>query len=191
MHMLATLRMTTPLLVLQIMIVAIVAPSTSGQAVQQIRVADIDAKRGALVFSPDGLHFAYETLRGEGSGGERCVVWDGWDGPRYEGLSSLTFSPDSKRLAYHAYHNRHWLTVVDGTPDPDYKGTTAVVFSPDSKHIAYGAWVEPRYDFVLDGHVLGSYDGLGGYDAMSRKDIVAFSPDSRHVVYSPRVPRSV
>ena len=51
-----------------------------------------------IKFSPDGLRVAYVARRGE----RFLVVVDGKEGPEYERIrvGALSFSPDSRRLAY-------------------------------------------------------------------------------------------
>lgn len=62
---------------------------------------------------------------------------DGVEGKEYDGLGGgmLTFSPDSKRVAYWARRGDRWLVVLDGVEGPEYagciRGSRLVFEAPD------------------------------------------------------------
>ena len=81
------------------------------------------------------------------------VVIDGREqGPYGDFLpESLSFSPDSQRIAYVAQRLSaegwgwsavdlvKWVAVVDGKASLPYGSVTPPIFSPDSRHVAYAA----------------------------------------------------
>ncbi len=129
--------------------------------------------------SPDGKRFAF-SARDRRTGAE-VVVIDGKEEPTpFEWVSHLSFSRDSKRLAYTG--SLGWppecpyATVVDGERITGYDSCYSLVFSPDSKHIAYVAEKEGRHFVVVDGHVGRPYE-----DIWWRPE---FSADSSRVAYA-------
>ena len=67
--------------------------------------------RDRFRFSPDGSRFAYVAMTGK----KYVAVVDGKEGGQYEGNSAVTFSPDSKHLAYAVQiHEREYMYVIDG-----------------------------------------------------------------------------
>jgi WD40 repeat protein len=88
------------------------------------------------VVSPDGTRIAYTI---ETAGNQYAAIEDGVVGAEYDRINCLTFSPDSKRLAYIAQESRKNVVVLDGQADPHFDAVsfTSLVFSPDSKHVAY------------------------------------------------------
>jgi Tol biopolymer transport system component len=140
-------------------------------------VCDIDAgmMRGSLVASADLRHVAYVARP---AGQKTCfVALDGAQGKAYDGVSMLTFSGDSKRLAYVAKSGERYFAVVDGAEGPQYDDIAQVVFSPDSKRVAYRARVrnEDNWAAVVDGAEGRHYSAVGR---------LVFSPDSARLAYS-------
>jgi hypothetical protein len=67
---------------------------------------------------------AYAVRRGK----KQLVVVDGDEGKEYDAVrnDSLTFSPDSRRVAYSAAHgDKKWLVVVDEEESKEYEGLLA------------------------------------------------------------------
>jgi Tol biopolymer transport system component len=107
---------------------------------------------GALIdtatTSPDSRRVIYFAREGEmpdrhSAGNLRyiCVV-DGVAGPAYNGrIDYAWFSPDSKRVAYHASVYAGEFFVIDGREEEKFRTLDAgsFVFSPDSKRFAYEA----------------------------------------------------
>ncbi|MEE8200108.1 MAG: hypothetical protein V3R29_02980 [Candidatus Acidoferrales bacterium] len=104
-------------------------------------------------FSPDSQHVAYVVK-------EKATITLVLDGNRisefsWEGMdfgTSLTFSPDSRRLAYVGVKGGHWYdegwtgrarrrVFLDGQPGKEYDawGLANLTFSPDNQHFAYEA----------------------------------------------------
>jgi Tol biopolymer transport system component len=116
------------------------------------------------------------------------VVVDGVPEKRYEYIDplSLTFSPDSQRLAYivsQPYQGSKAFVIVDGVEGkPSQYIDSDVIFSPDSKRMAYVAGRTKLFAFsgfdywtVVDGKAGKKYDFIGP---------PVFSPDGKHVAYS-------
>lgn len=115
------------------------------------------------------------------------LVLDGQEGTLYDSIiaRSLSFSPNSQRLAYVAGNGTTQFAVVDGKEGKPYHCIAAQMpplFSPDSRRVAYGACDGARWFAVLDEKENKAYDTIG-YDPTSGQSIV-FSQDSRQVVYA-------
>ncbi len=63
---------------------------------------------------------------------------DGQPGATYDHIALLTFSPDSRHVAYAAKQGDKWQVLVDGKPGPAYDeiymGTRLVFDSPTRLH---------------------------------------------------------
>jgi hypothetical protein len=108
---------------------------------------------------------------------------DGQEHGRYFDVKSLTFSPDSRRLAYAAQLSRwllvfrtgyKWFVVADGEEHTAYHDVKELTFSPDSQQLAYAARVGGMWCVIVDGQEGKRYDALG--------DLV-FGPDGQRVAY--------
>jgi Tol biopolymer transport system component len=138
---------------------------------------------GTLLFSPDSTRVAYVGVRGArlrgavggglqlGEGGRYSLVVDGVAGSEYDMINNVTFSPDSRRVAYQAervhkrffvVQRRRGLVVVDGKEGNEYEGIgeATLTFGPDSKRVAYWAQRGNRSLIVLDGLEANAYDGF-------------------------------
>ena len=131
-----------------------------------------------LRISPDGQRIAYMATLKEG--GEVVCVND-VQSPKYDGIvnDSLSFSPDSKRVAWGALHNGKKVVVVDGQEFPAFDGSAEgmPVWSADSKHFAYFAASE-------SGKLLAVVDGKAGkpWDSVIKESFV-FSPDGSRFAF--------
>ena len=108
----------------------------------------------------------------------RAVI-DGKPGKVYWFVGGMSFSPDSKHVAYAAgtFGASRQVTVVDGEEQPEHGGVSAPVFSPDSQRVAYAAYDDRSWCIVADGiEGIGYAEVVGPY----------FSADSKHVVYVAR-----
>ena len=148
-----------------------------------------------FVFSPDGKRTAYIAM----DGGNWFLVVDGEVQRQIEGIvpHTLSFSPDSKRLAYAVAKADHTCYIVlDGKAGPVYdrigagpppglrfvQGPIGVVFSPDSRRLAYIAIQGGKSFFVVDGQP--EEIGIDGLAAEPRGDpAIYFSSDSRRFAY--------
>jgi hypothetical protein len=127
---------------------------------------DVDS----LEISPDGQHWGYVIEEGR----KWCVVLDGKEQKKYDGVSSPVYSPDSQRVAYLAVANGKLLSVVNGKEGKAYDDRDLPVFSPDSKSAAFLAKQGERSFIVFNGQKQPEYDDLG---------TPKFSPDSQRLAY--------
>jgi hypothetical protein len=88
----------------------------------------------------------------------------------------LTFSPDSKRVAYAAINSQRWMMVIDGKEGKsfDYINKGASLFSPDSKRVVYEARRGKKWTVVIDEKEGNLSDAVASS---------TFSPDSKRVAY--------
>jgi hypothetical protein len=121
--------------------------------------------------SPDGERIAYMATLPDG--GEAVFVNDE-QSPKYEGIvnDSLSFSPDSKRVAWGALRDGRKVVVVDGKEFCAYDGSAEgmPVWSPNSKRVAFFASMGGRIAAVVDGKA------DEGWDTVIKESFV-FSPD--------------
>ena len=125
-------------------------------------------------FSPDGSRFAIEEGSDVFGDGWKVAV-DGKAGKDYQRVSSITFSPDSKHIAYFGQRNGAWYLVKDGTESPISGEGDQLAFSPDGAHFAYACRagkgqqsqlvVDDKKSPLVNGRILN----------------VQYSPDSAHV----------
>lgn len=135
------------------------------------------------VFSPDSRQVAYiATSSGLWDSKDFAVV-NGIEGRHYQMVEAIIFSPDSKKLAYHADRtwNRGTCLVVNSVEGKQYSGIAGLTFSPDSTRFAFAAfkWHPDRSLAVIDGKDGPEYEG--SVTAISH---VVFSPDSKHTAYA-------
>ena len=121
----------------------------------------------------DRTHLAF--LVADASGG--AVIEDGAVvGGYHQGVTSLTFSPDSNHLAFLVANASGGAVIEDGVVVGGYhQGVTSLTFSPDSNHLAF---------LVADasgGAVIEDGAAVGGY----HQDItgLTFSPDGQHLAF--------
>jgi len=95
----------------------------------------------------------------------------------YRSVHGLTFSPDSKHVAYVA----DFRVVVDGVEGKQYNNIESPIFSPDSKRVAYAATSGNKQLVVVNGVEGKAYGDFSGGTAV--KGII-FSPDSKRVAYA-------
>jgi len=63
----------------------------------------------------------------------------GREGPAFEQVGFLSFSPDSRHVAYSAMEKGKWFMTMDGKTGAKYDAVLIPIYSPDSAHLAYGA----------------------------------------------------
>lgn len=142
-----------------------------------------------IVFSPDGTRVAYVASQEGANRGYHAsnkprvfVVVDEKEGKKYRQIRKLTFSPDSKRLAYIGSmvskgDDLDDYVVVDGQESKAYPSYDKVlVFSPDSKRFAHPACSKKNRCFV----VLDGKEDKKIYDWV---ESITFSPDSKRLAY--------
>ena len=126
-----------------------------------------------LYTGDDQSRFAYVARRGD-----RFFVGTGLEeGPEFERiLSSPTFSPDCRQMAYAALVDGVERLVLDGRVVTEFQGTGDVIFSPKGDRVAYTAFRGERPDvFVV-------LDGVAG-PAFDLCPIMVFSPDGTRFAY--------
>jgi hypothetical protein len=129
------------------------------------------------LFSPDGKRFAYPAAD---QTGKRFVVLDGQPLKAYEKISYLTFSPDSKRLAYVAGLDGKEIVVCDGKEGKRYPKVFSPIFSPDSQSLAYWAWsVKPVFPDPATNLIMYVIRDEKELAQLRGEPRLAFSPDSR------------
>jgi Tol biopolymer transport system component len=104
------------------------------------------------------------------------VVVDGEEGWQYSSVGAVTFSPDSKRVAY-TVNNQ--FVIVDGIEGVRYDTivTDSPTFSPDSQRVAYVAEADNKQFVVVDGMEGKQYDSI----VIPNGGNISFdSPDSFH-----------
>jgi roadblock/LC7 domain-containing protein len=114
------------------------------------------------VFSPDGKILAYGAKEDNAC----CIVINGSeDKSRYDFIyDEITFSADSKRMAYPAKSGVNQLIILDRMEGNKYRfmGGGNPVFSPTGKHIAYVSSDEDNKMFVVLDDLKGNrYDAVG------------------------------
>jgi WD40 repeat protein len=120
------------------------------------------------LFSPDGKHLAYRAALSD----QYSVVADGVRGRSYShpgGRSSITFSPDGRRLVYEANRNGRRFLVEGSTEIPGEGYVSWITFSPDSTRLAYAQ----DNTLIVDGSTVGTFEQV---------DRILFSADSKHFV---------
>lgn len=152
-----------------------------GRRAYESLIAKGNIPLGDIVVSPDVNRTAFMFARRNWFRMECFVVVEGKPQRPYENIAkaSLTFSPDSKKVAYAAFKGYKWFYVIDGIEQKKYDGlaTGYPIFSPDSKRTAYGAKERNEYFVVIDGKEGKRYNGIV-------EGSITFSPDSKRVAYS-------
>jgi Tol biopolymer transport system component len=138
---------------------------------------------GRLVFSPNGKYLACAVK----SGPADSVLLNNRQQRLYDHVvaMSMTFSPDSSKLAYAARLGRAAFAVADGKRYPRYDSVAHLTFSPDNQRLVYAAaagykaftvvddkeaahryeaiWTVPEARLIFDSrkqfHYLGQKDG--------------------------------
>jgi hypothetical protein len=124
--------------------------------------------------SPDRVHDV-RVIEKRG----QFVVHDGTRGPTFDGIAigALSFSPDSKRLAYAASRGASWRLVVDGREGPPFSAIGAAQWATDSKRVAYIAQRGRAWHVVIDGAIGPAFDAI-------LAGSLVFSADGKRVAYA-------
>lgn len=100
---------------------------------------------------------------------------DGIESQKYDYIQSLTYSPDSRSLAYVASSDESIFIVKDGVELTKYKGlSSGPIYSPDSKSFAYIAEMNGKEFIVKDGLELTKYGDVSH---------PFYSSDSKNFIY--------
>lgn len=146
-----------------------------------------------LTFSPDGKQLAHRAHKGiyGTEGRKEFVVVNGQEGKPYERVDelTLTFSPDSKKLAYVGCETNKCFLIINGVEEKAYslvKGKTSSIsnltFSPDSQKLAYVISNEEGYSLIINGEEVAKYPSNSS--KFTWLTHLAFSPDSKKLVYT-------
>jgi hypothetical protein len=107
-----------------------------------------------------------------------CVRVGGRQQGCFEGVAAggLTFSPDSRHLAYPVAIGARWRVMRDGRAGADWDGVAAPTFSPDGRHLVYAARQGRSWRLVQDGTPGEAWDSLCASS-------ITLSPQGDHVAY--------
>lgn len=137
-------------------------------------------KIGASItgFSPDSQSFAYTALVGD----QWISVINNQESQAYDEISSLVFSPDSKRTAAVVRVGSSFTVLVDGEAGPDFSmiKPESLVFSPDSQQFGYIA-AEPGEEFIVINHQAGQ-----AYDRIVSQQM-AFDRDCAQIAFAAQI----
>lgn len=122
-----------------------------------------DSSAHAVLFSPDSQRVAYLARTGPTEKVSQRVYVDGEpDDVELEFLvSGMTFSSDSKRLAYGGRRGNRFFLVVDGIKGDEYDALGHFEFSADGKHVVFAALKGKKFVIVLDGKERAEYTSVG------------------------------
>jgi hypothetical protein len=141
-----------------------------------------------MVFSPNGERLACRVYQTWPYPQDSFVAVDGeGEFPGVQPRGPLTFSPDSKHLAFCGDRDGQTIVILDGKELPmgDDAGfffhDKQVTFSPDSQRWAYIAQRQRKVYAVISGAEYGPYDFLS--EPCARHAYIYFSPDSRHFAF--------
>ena len=92
----------------------------------------------SIIFSADKKSMAYIA----GDGNKNFVVLNGKEGPAFDKVADLRFSPAGSLLAYRARRGLEHFVLMDGKSMGPYGEVEArsLVFSPDGKSVAWAAF---------------------------------------------------
>jgi hypothetical protein len=131
---------------------------------------------GALLPSADSTRLA--CIAGNSSGMHVEVNGQVVGNRSYDEVAGLTFSSDSKHVAFAARGGRTWIVVFDGQEGPGWDGIgqTSPIIAPDCTSCVYAAIRNGKWHVVFGETEHGSYEdfGPGG---------IAVSPDSTRCAY--------
>jgi len=139
---------------------------------RQQAFAIVDPDQG-LMFSEDSSRLAYVASP---DGQSWHLVHNGKPGEAFDAISHVTFSPDSRRLAYAAKTGGKWHLVEDGDRGPGYTNIKRIRFGPDSERLVYVARDDNGAFVVLDGEKGEVFDYVPGEPV--------FSHDGKRLAYA-------
>lgn len=147
-----------------------------------VSYAFIDSKKSldyiscdTFLFSPDSQHVAY---RATATSGKSVVVLDGRESDAHEQIyvTSMQFSPDSKRLAYIAIDQGRQYVVADGKVGPAYPAidSRTLEFTSDSQHYHF------RTRGATDAWAIATDDTPPGAPGAAAVVELVTTPDGKH-----------
>jgi hypothetical protein len=126
----------------------IVVDGKEGKAYTQVR-------GDSVVFSMDKKSMAYVA----GDGNKNFVVLDGVEGPAFDDVFDLRFSPVGSRLSYGARRGLEYFVVEGDKEHGPYENIQrdSLVFRPDGKGLAWAAFLpDGNWHVCLDGKSIDS-----------------------------------
>ena len=127
--------------------------------------------RRTLVYSADSKRLGGVVMAGPG---KAQVVLDDRPGPVFRQVAGLTFSPDSKRVAYIGRDEGRASVVLDGKRGPPFDEISEVALGRGGR-VAYLARRLQAWMSVVDGVEGKAYQGVAG---------LVFSPDGAHLAHA-------
>ncbi len=124
----------------------IVVDGKEGKAYTQVQ-------GGSVVFSSDKKAMAYVA----GDGNKTFVVLDGKEGPVFDDIYDLRFSPVGSRLVYGARRGLEHFVVEGGKEHGPYENVKrgSLVFRPDDKDLAWAAFgADGNWHVCLNGKTI-------------------------------------
>lgn len=117
--------------------------------------------------------------------GKWFSVVDGNEDERYDRITDLTFSPNSKRFAYTAERAGKIFVVIDRKEITDFEESSLPVFSPDSRWVAFPALSKGGAMHIFQ---LGPGDQARALAARGKIGLgtVVYSHESSRVAYAAR-----
>ncbi|UCF87787.1 MAG: hypothetical protein JSV70_04925, partial [bacterium] len=101
----------------------------------------------------------------------------------YDSVMDVTFSPDSRKLAYVATAKKKMFVVVNGEKSVPYEEAGSLVFGPDSGHLAFLASDKKGMLIVVDGVEGKRYDTIlkpPTPKGKASRNVLFDGPDSFH-----------
>lgn len=134
---------------------------------------------GSPVWAPDSKSYAHTifaiNLKSRRGDPHVSLAWGSLRVGPCNKIEGLTFSTDSKRLAWKALGGNKWcLFINDRNVTSGFAEMGKPVFSPDGKHWACAAKDGGKWFVILDGKKGAAYDSVCD---------PVFTPDSKHMAY--------
>ncbi len=156
----------------------------AGTKIEQQVLAPLES--GARFYvSPHGVHVATVTT----SGSRAVMIYDNVEGPKFDEIFGVAFSPDGSRYAYCGRSGNQFVVMADSKElirsADSLQGRISeescqLGFTSNSKHVYYlSSYNTPPNNSQFTRFV---YDGTPGPSGMLELP-VAFSPDGEHFAY--------
>ncbi len=181
--------------------------ASTGEKIRTLSLAEFEFTLRGMSWSPDGRLIATGGMDKEKRTGVFLITVKTGEVKllvpvETGGAYDLTWSPDSKTIAYGSKSNVYVVNIEDGKPrritaaeeretsPAFFKGPWRPVFAPDGRSVAYIA--DMADDIRGDGRILATtIDGKETREIFHLKNkkqsinIFDWSPDGRHIVFTP------